>query len=192
MVPINVSLSNESEKSEKKYEAKSEVLAWIRSLALSVLVVLLLVTFVGTVVQVSGDSMNPTLVDGDRLIINRFSKDYKVGDIVAINREKGETKLVKRIIATQGQRVNIDYEKGEVYVNEQLVDEPFILEPTLTNLGVTMPVLVPVGAVFVMGDNRNNSEDSRSPTIGMINVENIMGKVAFRVFPFDKFGSVKL
>lgn len=175
---------------EQKYEAKSEVLAWIRSIIISILIIILIVTFVGTVVQVSGDSMNPNFHNGDRIIINRFSKEYTNGDVVAINRSKGEHKLIKRIIATEGQKIDIDYKKGEVYIDGKLLDEPYILEPTFNNLGATLPAVVPEGSVFVMGDNRNNSEDSRNPNIGMINVKNIMGKVLFRVFPLDKFGTV--
>ena len=100
--------------------------------------------------------------------------------------------IVKRVIATEGQTVDIDFSTGEVRVDGEVQDEPYINEPTLTNFddGLTYPVTVPEGCVFLMGDNRNHSSDSRYAPIGCVETDNILGKVILRIFPFSRIGRV--
>lgn len=179
----------EAEK-EEKYSVKSEILQWIKSLILSVIIIALIFTFVGRILSVKGSSMVPTFHEGDRIITTNLHGDLKYGDIVVIKR-KNDTPLIKRIIAVGGDTVDIDFAAGEVKVNGNVLAEPYIYEPTYENHGVEFPTTVPDGHYFVMGDNRNYSDDSRNPKIGMISEKNIFGKVIFRLFPFNKMGTVK-
>ncbi|MEG0895706.1 MAG: signal peptidase I [Oscillospiraceae bacterium] len=168
-----------------------EVMLWVEAIVSSVIIVALIIAFVGRIVDVSGSSMMPYFSDGDKVITINAKGNLKYGDVVAIKR-KNDTSLIKRIIATEGQTVNINYETGEVMVDGTILDEPFLSEPTCNDLGMSMPTIVPQGCVFVMGDNRNHSDDSRNPAIGMINTKNISGKIVFRIMPFDSFGKISL
>ena len=105
------------------------------------------------------------------------------------DREEGRN-LIKRIIAVSGQTIDIDFETGEVTVDGEVLDEPYILERTHLDEGTEFPLTVPEGEVFVMGDNRNASRDSRSLSVGTVKEEYIVGRVLFRFFPFDRFGTV--
>ncbi len=150
--------------------------------------VTVLFVFVVRLVGVSGDSMYPTLHDHDYLVLlsNVFYREPQAGDIVVLTVPAFQTEpIVKRVIATEGQTVDIDFEAGEVYVDGVLLDEPYIYEQTYRNyeLGLEYPATVPEGCVFVLGDNRNNSTDSRYAPIGMVDERYILGKVMFLVFP---------
>ena len=101
-----------------------------------------------------------------------------------------EEPIVKRVIATEGQTVDIDFDTGEVSVDSKVLDEPYISTPTQRDEGVSFPVTVPEGMAFVMGDNRMNSTDSRSEKIGMIDTRYILGKAVFRIYPFDRIGFI--
>lgn len=166
-----------------------EIFSWMQSIVVSVIIATLIITFVGRIVRVDGVSMEPNFAHNDRIVTTTLHGDYSYGDVVVIKR-KGDRPLIKRIIALGGQTININYETNEVFVDDVLLNEPYIADATREDLGVTMPATVPEGCVFVMGDNRNRSNDSRSPTIGMIDERNIFGKVVFRLFPFDTFGSI--
>ena len=137
--------------------------------------------------------MIPTLQNGERLVISNLFYEPTAEDIVVLcgeaDREEGKN-LIKRIIATEGQTIDIDFEAGEVYVDGQKLDEPYILEPTYLDEGTEFPLTVPEGEIFVMGDNRNGSRDSRSLTVGTVKEEYIVGRVLFRFFPFDRFGKI--
>ena len=137
--------------------------------------------------------MMPTLQNGERLVISNLFYEPTAGDIVVLcgeaDREEGKN-LIKRIIATEGQIIDIDFEAGEVYVDGQKLDEPYILEQTYLDEGTEFPLTVPEGEIFVMGDNRNGSRDSRSLTVGTVKEEYIVGRVLFRFFPFDRFGKI--
>nr|MDE5741001.1 signal peptidase I [Oscillospiraceae bacterium] len=156
------------------------------------------------IANVDGESMLPTLVDGDRLIVSHIMYTPKAGDIVIVNSENGNvygennqiTKvdglgkvIVKRVIAVGGQTVDIDFNTGEVKVDGTVLTEDYIQDLTKQDEGGhRYPVTVPEGYVFVMGDNRMNSTDSRSTLVGFVDEEDILGKVVLRVFPFDSIG----
>ena len=154
---------------------------------LSFVVVVLLLVF--RVVVVSGSSMYNTLLDGDYLLLlsNTFYTDPQAGDIVVISKESFDNgaAIVKRIIATEGQTVDIDFDAGIVYVDGIALEEPYAHTPTNRNGGVAFPQTVPEGCVFVMGDNRNYSRDSRYPEIGFVDNREIMGKAIFLMLPGD-------
>ena len=157
---------------------------------LAVIVVLLLVFF--RIVVVSGSSMKGTLVDGDYLLLvsNVLYRDPKQGDIVVISKDSFDNgaPIVKRVIATEGQVVDIDFSRGIVYVGDSLddlkpLDEPYLSTPTTNQEGIQFPLTVKDGCIFVMGDNREGSKDSRDPVIGQIDNREVLGKVIFLLFP---------
>ncbi|MCD7860236.1 MAG: signal peptidase I, partial [Firmicutes bacterium] len=139
------------------------------------------------VVVVSGTSMNDTLYNGDYLLLvgNLFYTDPQPGDIIVASKQSFEngTPIVKRVIATENQVVDIDFEAGIVYVDGVALDEPYVKELTYLQEGQSFPQVVQPGCVFVMGDNRNDSRDSRSTQIGQIDTREILGKVVFLFFP---------
>ena len=177
-----------------KYLKKEEHLGWDKSLMmylhdivylLSVMVVLLLLVF--RVVVVNGSSMYDTLKHGDYLLLlsNTFYRQPEQGDIVVISKESFDqgSPIVKRIIATEGQTVDIDFNTGTVYVDGQALDESYTYTPTNTNGGVQFPLEVHEGFLFVLGDNRNGSRDSRYPEIGLIDKREIIGRAIFLIIP---------
>lgn len=157
------------------------------SLVFATIATMLVFFFVGRTAIIDGSSMYPTLEDGQRVILVTAFYTPKVGDMVVATRASSEFEPVaKRIIATAGQTVFIDFEEGAVYVDGQKLDEPYTNSPTNLDEGVQFPVTVPAGSVFVLGDNRNNSLDSRSPRIGFIDERNIIGEIVYKVSPFEK------
>jgi signal peptidase I len=172
-------------------EIAKGIYEWLETfcLALSLMVVLFL--FVFKYVTVDGTSMFDTLDDGDKLIITSL-ESYGQGDIVVIREAGHEKPLVKRIIALEGQTVDIDFENWTVYVDGKPIDEPYIDKIAGTRMksyGFSGHIVVEKGTVFVMGDNRNGSTDSR--VLGCIDKRNILGKVVFRVYPMSGFGKVE-
>ena len=152
---------------------------------LSVMLVVLLLVF--RVVVVSGTSMNMTLLDGDYLLLlsNTFYHTPGQGDIIVVSKDSfdGGAAFVKRVIATEGQTVDIDFETGTVYVDGIALEEPYINAPTTVNGGMVFPLVVDEGCVFAMGDNRGISKDSRYPDIGLIDTREILGKAIFLMIP---------
>lgn len=181
----------ENDKIQKK-DKKGEMFEWIEMLIFSMASVILIFIFFFRLVEVKGPSMIPTLYEGNRLVISDIGFTPKYGDVVVITQPnyRNET-LIKRVIATENQEIDIDFEKGIVYVDGQALDEPYINEPTLRSYDITFPQTVPKGCVFVMGDNRNVSLDSRDSQIGMIDTRYLLGKVVLRLSPINKFGKVK-
>ena len=157
------------------------------------------------IVVVVGPSMYNTLVDGDRLLLisSTVYTQPKQGDIIVASKQSfanGEC-IVKRVIATEGQKVDINFETGVVYVDDEALVEDYIYSSTTLFEGVTFPLIVEEGHVFVLGDNRGNSKDSRSPQIGQIDNREILGKAVFLLNPgthggteqaqFDRFGVIE-
>ena len=163
----------------------------ILSIIMSALIVIAGVfTFLFRPVGVSGHSMNPTLDDGDWLLVRTIYNNPQYGDIVIVTQpNEFDEPLVKRVIATGGQKVYIDYEQGYVFVDDEPLAEYYTSSLTTQPLADEMdyPVYVPYGYVFVMGDNRNNSTDSRSQSVGFIKEEYILGKAVARFIPFGSF-----
>ncbi|HBD86799.1 MAG TPA: signal peptidase I [Clostridiales bacterium] len=170
---------------------RSEVYDWIQCVVAALVFCVLLFSFFVRLVDVIGSSMYPTLEDADKIVISRLFYTPEQGDIVVFR--KGSFKdepLVKRIIAVAGQTVDIDFENGIVYVDGEILDEPYIAELTKEREDFYGPVTVPEGCIFVMGDNRMKSNDSRDERIGFVDERSIMGKVYVTVFPLKNFGSV--
>ena len=156
------------------------------------MVIVVFVFFI-RVIDVSGSSMNPTLQDADKMLVSDLFYTPKAGDIVVFKKDQydPERALVKRVIATEGQEINIDFDRGIVYVDGVALEEDYINELTTTKLDFIGPQTVPDGCVFVMGDNRNMSTDSRKSEIGMVDNRLIIGKVYCVIFPLSSFGLVK-
>ena len=170
----------------KTEESRREVYEWVQALVCSVLAVVLLFTFVIRLIGVDGHSMVPTLQDGDRLMVlnSALCGGYAPGDIVVLRKESFlPTPIVKRVIATEGQVVDIDFASGIVYVDGQRLHEDYINEQTFTAEGTEFPLTVPEGGVFVLGDNRNHSNDSRDARLGTVDERYIIGRAVFLAFP---------
>lgn len=158
---------------------------WMDSLIYAVILLLLVFTFLFRVVGVSGSSMNPTLNNGDWLTVSAVPGEISVGDIVVITQPNSLNEpLIKRVIAKGGDTVDIDFLEGTVTVNGQVLSEPYIAEATQTMGDYVYPQVVPEGMLFVMGDNRNNSVDSRSRAIGFIDERYVLGVAQVRIYPF--------
>ena len=172
---------------EKESREDQSWYSWLRTLVCVVLATVLVFTLVVRIVRVDGQSMRETLQNGDILLtVNRhLAGELKAGDIVVIKKEYFEDgkPIVKRIIATEGQTVDIDFDAGVVYVDGEVLEEPYIREPTWLDEGLEFPVTVPEGCVFVMGDNRNNSKDSRYADLGPIDTRHILGRAVFLIWP---------
>ena len=174
-----------------RYKRNKDILEWYDALAVAVAVIALVFTFSLRVVQVDGHSMQPTLLNGERLLMTPLkTPDY--GDIVIVDSYIPYGKpLVKRVIAKGGDTISIDYDAGTVEVNGELLQEDYIAAPTHLGYDVEFPYTVPEGTVFVMGDNRNESLDSRSSYVGCIDERDILGKVLLCFLPVSDFGVVK-
>lgn len=163
------------------------VLEYLKDICYMVAVVMLLFTFCFRFVIVSGDSMFDTLVDGDYLIVvqEHIGGQPEQGDIVvaAMDRFMDGKPIVKRVVATEGQTVDIDFRSGVVYVDGVALDEPYTFTATNLSEGTQFPLVVEEGCVFLMGDNRNESRDSRDPLIGQVDRREILGKAVFLLIP---------
>lgn len=170
----------------------SEVYDWMQSLVSALLICVLVFAFFIRVIGIVGSSMVPTFHDGDSVIISDMFYEPKQGDVVVLRKLAfQEEPIIKRVIAVAGQTVNIDFQKGIVYVDGKALNEPYIAEPTYAALDFSGEITVPENCVFVMGDNRNNSTDSRRSVIGCVDRRYILGKVLLRILPVSKFGTVR-
>lgn len=149
-------------------------------------VAVLVATLMLPVLQIYGASMTPTLVDGD-IVLSLKGADYSEGDIVAFY--YNNKILVKRVIASAGEWVDIDA-NGNVYVNGDLLDEPYVSDKALGECDIELPYQVPEGRIFVMGDHRSVSVDSRSTTVGCVAEEQVVGKLVFRIWPLKDLGKI--
>ena len=178
--------AGESTPAQRPDRLEDTVYDWARSLIAAVVGVVLLFTFLVRLIGVSGPSMQNTLYTGDRiLVLNSLLCDFQPGDVVVVNAYNAplDETLVKRIIAVGGQTVDIDFITGTVYVDGEALDEPYIKEPTYTADGVSFPLTLEEDEVFIMGDNRNHSTDSRSAQLGPVKEGYIQGKAVFLLFP---------
>lgn len=177
---------------EKRFQRNVDILDWYDALVFALAVLVLLFAFCARIVVVSGSSMNDTLTDGDRLLVQSTFYTPQRGDVVVVDGYINYGKpLVKRVIAKGGDTVDIDTDAGLVYVNGEALDEPYTPEGTLSAGDVTFPLTVPEGTLFLMGDNRQHSTDSRSSSIGFIDERDILGKVLLRLYPFGKIGVIQ-
>lgn len=188
---VQMQAQDELQETAKKKEAGNPIYDFVSVLATAIIAVAIAFMFLFRTIGIVGSSMVPTLNNGDRIILSAFIDEPEYGDIVVTcqpdNSPVIEDVLVKRVIATEGQTVDIDFSTGTVFVDDVALDEPYINEPTWDREDFDEPVTVPEGYVFVMGDNRNRSTDSRDNRVGLIREEYIMGKALFRVAPSIDF-----
>lgn len=166
--------------------AGRETYEWVRSLVSAVLTITLIFTFVIRMMGVVGHSMVPTLQEGDRLLVlsSWLCGDFEYGDIVVAYKESFDNEpIIKRVIATEGQTVDIDFTLGRVFVDGVPLSEDYINDLTYYSEGTEFPLTLGEGELFLMGDNRNRSSDSRHYLLGGIDERLIIGKVIFRIFP---------
>ena len=175
---------------------KQDLYFWLQALVAALVILILLFTFVGRIIGVSGDSMYPTLHDKDIMLAYRLGYTPAQGDVVVIRKESFmEEAIVKRVIATEGQEVEINYDTNTVYVDGVAMDEPYINQEDADVMEekqgmVYKEFTVPEGCIFVMGDNRNGSTDSRFGSLGMVDTDYVLGRAVCVVFPFSDFKSL--
>ena len=185
---FTVNFNEDKSKQSKSSKIWKFIYEWLDSLIYAILLILLVFTFIFRIVGVDGDSMNPTLYDGDWLTVNAVNPIIDRGDIVVITQPNSLNEpLVKRVIAIGGDEIDIDFNDGTVKINGITQTESYVLDETNLMGDYVYPMTVPEGYVFVMGDNRNNSLDSRFKAIGFIDERYILGKVHTRLYPNFKW-----
>ena len=199
-INTNINEANRKAKYTYKNTKVEEFFEWLDIISIALIAVVIVFGLLFRVATISGDSMLNTLKNGERIILRDFAYKPQNGDIVVISRNienktvneyDSEGPIIKRIIATENQTVDIDFEKGVVYVDGKALEEDYISTPTIDRRDFSGPVTVPEGHIFVLGDNRTISLDSRSYDIGtngMIDERYILGQAIFRVFPLEKIG----
>lgn len=176
--------NNGSKKENGDSPASMELYDWVQCLVAALLCGILIFMFIGRIIGVDGSSMFPTLHHTDKIITSNLFYEPDNGDIIVLQTDSfSADPLVKRIIATEGQTIDIDFETGTVYVDGEALEEDYIADLTYTQEDFTGEMTVPEGCVFVMGDNRNASTDSRTASIGMVDERCIIGKVYFVLIP---------
>ena len=201
-------MASEEIKKEKEEPISSEksFMLYLHDLVYMLAAVMIVFLLLFRIVIVSGSSMYSTLWNGDWLLVTSsiFYRDPQAGDIIVASKDSfndGEP-IIKRVIATEGQSVDIDFASGIVYVDGIALEEDYTYTPTNVKEGIVFPITIAEGCIFAMGDNRNGSKDSRHPDIGMIDTREILGKAVFLVFPgmgengneaprdFDRIGAI--
>ena len=175
---------------------RESLLEWVEVIVTSVVFVTILLTFVARIITVDGSSMSPTYENGDRVLVTGLAGPAEQGDVVVLVNVLEEP-IIKRVVATGGQTVDFDESLGELVVDGQPVaGETYHIDNGITSVPdfpgevLEFPQTVPEGCVFVLGDNRMNSKDSRFTEVGMVDRRNILGKVVFNLYPFSKLGFV--
>ena len=163
---------------------------WMQSIVMVFLAVVLLLTFAGRTMAVRLDSMTPTLLDGDRMIVRSIFYSPRRGDVIVFSRHDFEdgAALVKRIIGLEGDVIDVNTDSGHIYLNGRALMEPYTNGPVHRAGDMSYPFTVPAGHVFVIGDNRNHSTDSRHRVIGAVDEREILGQVIAVIMPFNRAG----
>lgn len=185
-LPTMEQVERERKRLRHKKAYMSAVTSTLGTLAVVAALAVLISSLLLPVMQISGDSMEPTLSDGEIIVLVK-TDDFKTGDLCSFS--WNNRTLIKRIIAGPGDWVEIDTE-GNVYVNQKLLVEPYVTEKSLGECDIQFPYQVPDHHYFAMGDHRATSIDSRNTVIGSINSDQIIGKVMFRVWPFEEMGLI--
>ena len=178
---------------EQQESMRVDLYAWIQSLMTALVICMAIFIFIIRVIDVSGSSMFPTLHDGDKMLVSNLFYTPHAGDVVVFKTDRydPERALVKRVIATEGQEISIDFDRGIVYIDGLPVEEDYIAELTKTKLDFIGPQTVPEGCMFVMGDNRNASTDSRKKEIGMVDQRMLLGRAYYVIFPLSDTGWIR-
>lgn len=194
-------LSNENQNpSEEKGSFRLDLYYWTQALVMVLICLILACTLAGRVIGVVGSSMVPTLHDGDLLLLQSLGYTPRQGDVVVLRKPgfppppQDTAPIVKRVIAVGGQHVRVDYEANAVYVDGVALEDDYILEPMMDRYNPEMNVLdvtVPEGSIYVMGDNRNNSSDSRHEALATVDSRYVLGRVLCVMLPFQDFGVVE-
>lgn len=193
------------EKTEEKLNWKQSLVLYMHDLSYMLIAIMILFLIFFRVIVVSGDSMKQTLIDGDYILLvsSLFYRQPEQGDIIVASKDSFDdgAAIIKRVIATEGQIVDIDFVNGIVYVDGLPLEEPYINNLTTRSEGVLFPLMVEEGCIFVLGDNRDVSKDSRHPEIGQIDTRQILGKAIFLMLPgvdetteqrdFDRTGAIR-
>ncbi|MBQ6902858.1 MAG: signal peptidase I [Oscillospiraceae bacterium] len=189
----NVYVDEGMEQNNPSSSVKNEIFDWVQNITYILSASVLIFIFLIRIVGVDGESMVPTLHDKDWLVISNLFYEPEQGDIVVLSKDSflDGKMIVKRIIATENQTIDIDFEKGIVYIDGEEIYEPYIADKTHRQFDMTFPATVPENCVFVMGDNRNHSSDSRDASLGMVHESNILGRLVLRLLPVSDFGTVK-
>ena len=179
------SIRENEEVNDKAARVRMELYDWIQCIVTAIICGVLIFVFLGRTIGVDGRSMLQTLRHNDRVIISNLFYTPANGDIIVFQSpaEQFEFPLVKRVIAIENQVVDIDFESGNVYVNNVLLNEPYIAAVTTAKNDFTGPLTIPPGFVFVLGDNRNSSTDSRDNVVGLVDTRYILGKVLLVLIP---------
>jgi signal peptidase I len=181
---------------KNKIDIRVELFEWGQAMVSAITLFIMILAFVVRIIGVEQHSMEPTLSEGDKMLVSNLFYTPDRGDIIMFTKKglaltnDGDSPLVKRIIAIGGDTIDIDFDAREVFINGVVINEPYISELTAKRDDAEFPLLVPPGHVFVMGDNRNQSLDSRSSRVGVVDNRYILGRVYMRIFPFNRMGTV--
>lgn len=174
-----------------KTAEENDLFDWVQCVMAALLLSILAFLFLGRTVSVSGPSMESTLFSGERVLISNLFYQPKQGDVVVFRKDSYKREaLIKRIIALEGQTVSIDFDEGIVYVDGTALEEDYVNTPTNVPLDFDGKITVPEGCVFVLGDNRNKSNDSRDDRIGCVDERYILGRAVLRLTPISRFGKI--
>lgn len=169
----------------------SNILDFLKPMSVALIVMVLMMVTGFHVVTVNGASMDTTLESGEAIVVTNFLYTPQCGDIVVIDQGSTLNKnIIKRVIAVEGQTIKLDYDNDKIFVDGKELNEPYLSCSTFEGRrgDYDVPFVIPAGKIFVLGDNRGVSLDSRSSTVGLIDAEDVIGKAQFAVFPFDRIG----